>query len=62
MLRYFNIYLQQYVSIYINSTILLQGFVAKPGKNPDGSLNLMIWECYIPGKKSVSNCYITLIR
>lgn len=24
---------------------LLQGFVAKPMKNPDGSLNLMNWEC-----------------
>jgi len=28
--------------------------VAKPGKNPDGSLNLKVWECYIPGKKNVS--------
>ena len=27
------------------------GFVAKPTKNPDGSLNLMNWECAIPGKK-----------
>eukprot|EP00102_Acyrthosiphon_pisum_P007996 XP_003243970.1 PREDICTED: SUMO-conjugating enzyme UBC9-B-like [Acyrthosiphon pisum] len=26
------------------------GFVAKPAKNQDGSLNLMVWECYIPGK------------
>lgn len=23
-------------------------------KNPDGSLNLMTWECAIPGKKGVS--------
>uniref|UniRef100_A0A2S2PTF1 SUMO-conjugating enzyme UBC9 n=1 Tax=Schizaphis graminum TaxID=13262 RepID=A0A2S2PTF1_SCHGA len=30
------------------------GFVAKPGKNPDGSLNLMVWECYIPGRKSTA--------
>ncbi|KMQ98014.1 sumo-conjugating enzyme ubc9 [Lasius niger] len=29
------------------------GFVARPTKNPDGSLNLMSWECAIPGKKSV---------
>ncbi|GLH11285.1 SUMO-conjugating enzyme UBC9 [Gryllus bimaculatus] len=29
-----------------------QGFVARPCKNPDGSLNLMSWECAIPGKKS----------
>ncbi|KAK3911025.1 SUMO-conjugating enzyme [Frankliniella fusca] len=27
------------------------GFVARPAKNPDQSLNLMIWECAIPGKK-----------
>uniref|UniRef100_A0A1B0EU88 SUMO-conjugating enzyme UBC9 n=1 Tax=Lutzomyia longipalpis TaxID=7200 RepID=A0A1B0EU88_LUTLO len=27
------------------------GFVARPTKNPDGSLNLMVWECAIPGKK-----------
>lgn len=30
------------------------GFVARPYKNPDGSLNLMQWECAIPGKKGVS--------
>ncbi|EDW28587.1 GL19266 [Drosophila persimilis] len=28
------------------------GFVAHPAKNPDGTLNLLIWECAIPGKKS----------
>ncbi|XP_041362891.1 SUMO-conjugating enzyme UBC9-A [Gigantopelta aegis] len=27
------------------------GFVAKPMKNPDGTLNLLNWECKIPGKK-----------
>ncbi|CAI2735422.1 unnamed protein product [Schistosoma spindalis] len=27
------------------------GFVAKPMKNPDGSLDLMTWNCSIPGKK-----------
>ncbi|XP_022223748.1 SUMO-conjugating enzyme UBC9 [Drosophila obscura] len=27
------------------------GFVARPAKNPDGTLNLKIWECAIPGKK-----------
>lgn len=27
------------------------GFIAKPTKNQDGTLNLMNWECYIPGKK-----------
>ncbi|XP_041474106.1 SUMO-conjugating enzyme UBC9-B-like [Lytechinus pictus] len=28
------------------------GFVAKPTKNADGTLNLMNWECAIPGKNS----------
>jgi len=27
------------------------GFVAKPKTNEDGTLNLMHWECVIPGKK-----------
>jgi len=27
------------------------GFVARPTKNSDGTLNLMNWECAIPGKK-----------
>ncbi|XP_025106372.1 SUMO-conjugating enzyme UBC9-B-like isoform X2 [Pomacea canaliculata] len=27
------------------------GFVAKPRKNSDGTLNLFFWECMIPGKK-----------
>ncbi|KAJ1458267.1 E2 ubiquitin-conjugating-like enzyme [Pelagophyceae sp. CCMP2097] len=27
------------------------GFYARPGTNPDGSTNLMLWECGIPGKK-----------
>ena len=30
-----------------------QGFVARPTKNPDGTLNLLNWECAIPGKKGV---------
>merc|ERR1719466_667820 len=30
------------------------GFVAKPTKNGDGSMNLMNWECAIPGKKGTS--------
>ena len=28
------------------------GFVAKPTQNPDGTLNLKVWEFAIPGKKS----------
>lgn len=35
-----------------------QGFVAVPTKNPDGTMNLMNWECAIPGKKGVS-CFLT---
>jgi|TARA_A100001015_G_scaffold265195_1_gene313362 ubiquitin-conjugating enzyme E2 I len=27
------------------------GFYARAGKNADGSTNLMVWECGIPGKK-----------
>ena len=30
------------------------GFVAKPVKNSDGTMNLMMWECAIPGKKNSS--------
>ncbi|XP_044967401.1 SUMO-conjugating enzyme SCE1-like isoform X1 [Hordeum vulgare subsp. vulgare] len=29
---------------------LFQGFVAKPETLPDGSVNLMLWRCVIPGK------------
>jgi ubiquitin-conjugating enzyme E2 I len=32
-----------------------QGFVARPTKGTDQSLNLMVWECSIPGKKGVNN-------
>ena len=27
--------------------------MAVPTKNPDGTMNLMNWECAIPGKKGV---------
>ncbi|CAD6259896.1 unnamed protein product [Miscanthus lutarioriparius] len=27
------------------------GFVAKPETLPDGSVNLMVWKCVIPGKE-----------
>ncbi|CAF0738886.1 unnamed protein product [Brachionus calyciflorus] len=30
------------------------GFIAKPTKNPDGTLNLLNWECFIPGKKGTN--------
>lgn len=39
---------------------LLQGFVARPTKNPDGSLNLMNWECAIPGKPGVGGSWLTI--
>lgn len=32
---------------------LMQGFVAKPTVI-DGRLNLLIWDCLVPGKKNVS--------
>jgi len=31
-----------------------QGFVAKPETLPDGSVNLMLWNCVVPGKEGVS--------
>lgn len=34
-----------------------QGFVAVPTKNPDGTMNLMNWECAIPGKKGVRSAH-----
>ena len=30
------------------------GFVAKPQKSADGTLNLLEWECIIPGKKGTN--------
>ena len=40
----------------MNIYFSFQGFVARPTKNPDGTLNLMNWECAIPGKKPVGPC------
>lgn len=37
--------------------VFSQGFVAVPTKNPDGTMNLMNWECAIPGKKGVRKTY-----
>jgi ubiquitin-conjugating enzyme E2 I len=31
-----------------------QGFVAKPATRLDGSVNLMLWNCIVPGKEGVS--------
>ncbi|KAG0710825.1 SUMO-conjugating enzyme UBC9 [Chionoecetes opilio] len=43
--------LQALHSSRIHKFYLFQGFIARPTKNPDGTLNLMNWECAIPGKK-----------
>ena len=43
----------QFQVFFISIKFIVQGFIARPTKNPDGSLNLMNWECYIPGKKGV---------
>jgi len=41
----------------------VQGFVARPTKAADGTLNLMNWECGIPGKKGVSlSVYFILLN
>ena len=29
-------------------------FYARPSRKPDGSQDLMVWECGVPGKKGVS--------
>lgn len=42
--------------------ISFQGFVARPAKNPDGTLNLLNWECAIPGKKGVSKVEINYMN
>lgn len=34
--------------------------MAKPAKNPDGTLNLLNWECAIPGRKNVSYFFYLL--
>lgn len=31
------------------------GFYAKPEKNADGSTNLLVWRCGIPGKAKVTS-------
>ena len=41
-------------TIFWTTISIFQGFVARPWKNTDGTLNLLNWECYIPGKKGVS--------
>lgn len=34
--------------------------MAKPETGPDGSVNLMVWHCTIPGKAGVSSLLISL--
>lgn len=38
---------------FLSISFYVQGFVAKPAKNSDGTKNLFNWECKIPGKKAV---------
>lgn len=45
---------QHFFKLILNfASLIFQGFVAVPTKNPDGTMNLMNWECAIPGKKGV---------
>ena len=37
--------------------LLFQGFVAKPATLPDGSVNLMLWNCVVPGRQGVSKTH-----
>ncbi len=32
---------------------IMQGFVARPESGGDGALNLMVWQCTLPGKAGV---------
>ena len=35
--------------------------MAKPETGPDGSVNMMVWQCTIPGKTGVSSFNIYLL-
>ena len=35
--------------------------MAKPETGPDGSVNMMVWQCTIPGKTGVSSSNIYLL-
>jgi hypothetical protein len=39
----------------------IQGFWARPGKNDDGTMDLMNWSCGIPGKAGVSLLYCQML-
>lgn len=38
--------------------MVIQGFIVNPAQNRDGTIDLLNWKCYIPGKKNVSINYI----
>uniref|UniRef100_A0A804MBH4 UBC core domain-containing protein n=1 Tax=Zea mays TaxID=4577 RepID=A0A804MBH4_MAIZE len=38
-------------TVILSASSLLLGFVAKPAMLPDGSVNLMLWNCVVPGKE-----------
>lgn len=46
------------IAQFLRKIIYSQGFVARPTKNPDGTLNLMVWDCAIPGKKAVNIIFL----
>ena len=46
--------IEMFLVVIIVCSCNFQGFVARPTKNADGTMNLMNWECAIPGKKGVS--------
>ena len=46
------------IDAHLHDDSIPQGFVAKPMKNPDGTLNLMNWECGELYPVSLSNYLI----
>lgn len=43
-----------FINVFTFYRLNLQGFTARPVKKADGTLNLLLWECEIPGKTGVS--------
>jgi len=41
------------IPLYVFDCANAQGFYARPEKEADGSLNLLVWEVGIPGKANV---------
>ncbi|ONM14677.1 Ubiquitin-conjugating enzyme E2 I [Zea mays] len=47
-------------TVILSASSLLLGFVAKPAMLPDGSVNLMLWNCVVPGKEGKKNNFSLL--